>query len=339
MLTCPRAIRLLLIVVSAFFGIAHGDACTTVLVPHYVLRDFSVEIHDWNGRPIAGASVLLSPSEEQANPGPESAKAVTTGNGFAEFCGVAVGDYKITTEMSNGEDLFVTVVAAPSTQLIEPELSLKWPVLPVLSVRTPSGRLQTGGDLPLHISLVDGESGKELSSAATDAMGDFRFPDVSPGVYFIRVTLRAFEGDIAIAIEPGAEKSKLDLALSFSTCGLHYGDAQRCDPTERLEFSNVCGVVLDPTGAVIGDAKIELLSWGETPSRHVTAFANWRDGTFALKDVLPGEYTLSISREGFRRLELPVRVSDGSGVFCANPITVTLALFPSCSKAGVAVHQ
>jgi hypothetical protein len=339
MLTCQKTIRLLVIVVSVLFGVVRGYACTTVLVPHYVLRDFSVEVHDWNGRPIAGASVLLSPSKLQLNPGPELSKAVTTRNGLAEFRGVGVGDYEITTEMLNGEDLFVTVVAAPSTQLTEPKLSLKWPVLQVLSVRTPSGRLQTGDDRPIHISLLDGETGKELDVVATDAKGDFRFSDVSPGVYFIRVTRSTFEGDIAIAIEPRTEKSKLDLALSFSTCGLHYGDAQSCDPTERLELSNVCGVVLDPTGVVIGNAKVDLLPRGETSSRHITAFANWRDGTFTLADVPPGEYTLSVWREGFRRLELPVRVLDGSGAFCANPITVTLALFPSCSKAEVAVHQ
>jgi hypothetical protein len=66
------------------------------------------------------------------------------------------------------------------------------------------------------IELVDGESGKVLATATTDAKGGYRFADVKEGKYVVRVN-----GKLALAVEvsPAAEADVLNLAVPTAVMG------------------------------------------------------------------------------------------------------------------------
>jgi len=60
-----------------------AHSCTTALIPHYVLRDFGIQLHDWRDQPLPGTVIVLSPSGAGTNPGPERLVATTDTNGVA----------------------------------------------------------------------------------------------------------------------------------------------------------------------------------------------------------------------------------------------------------------
>lgn len=81
-----------------------------------------------------------------------------------------------------------------------------------------------------------------------------------------------------------------------------------CLCAELLASSGITGVVLDPAGAPIADARLELSNGGQTLLR---ATATESAGGFDLADVAPGSYTLRVRAKAFGERALPVRVTDG----------------------------
>lgn len=312
-----------------------GGACSEFLQPRYVLPDFSVQLLDWTGKPLPEAVVRLWPSAVEPSMG-EPKTSLTNGQGIADFRGAVPGAYDLTTEMPHGENIFVKVVAEMPAQPTEAKLTLNWPNLPVLAVHRAAGRLQSPDGKPFlaSLALLDGKSGRELASTMSDTTGRFEFPSVNPGPYFIRASRKNELVDIAVAIDPDCPIATLDLEVGFGSCGAGYVDKQEC-VAPALEVSNVCGFVLDPTGAAIPEAQIDLRPSQAHAARAITTSANWKDGSFALQDVAPGRYTFSVHRPGFKRLQVPMRILDGSGRRCLKPITVTLAVFGTCSKASI----
>ena len=313
-----------------------GNACTVVVHEHYLLRDFAIQVYDWRGLPVPAARVHVSPSIH-SNPGPEELTATTDAVGIARFRNVPVGAYSATTDMPNGEYVEITVVDSGSMQLVHPDLRLRWPNRDVVSAQRMSGRFASDTPKPLRLALLKADSGEQLESVLTDSEGNFDFSEVPPGLYFIRVSRtfgKSFEGDVPVSIEPTAKNARLDLSIAWSTCGLSYTDNVTCTPSEPLNVANLCGTILDPSGAIVFDAAIHLLAAANEPMP-ASSLKQKPDGTFAALGISPGQYTLRVSREGFHQLQVPVRVQDGSGSSCVDPLTITLGVFSSCSKAEV----
>ena len=312
-------------------------ACMVVPQEYGVLRNFAIQVYNWRGAPVPGARVVLSPSIH-GNPGPEPLAATTDAGGIARFRNVPAGAYSATTESSDGEYVEITVIDSGSFEPVRPNLRLKWPNLEVIPVQSASGKLTSGSHTqPLRLALLKADSGERLESVETDTNGNFHFSDAGPGLYFIRVTRKSsssFAGDIAISIEPTAKKTRIDLSIGWTSCGLSYGDDVNCTSSTPLEVANLCGRVVDPSGAVIFNPLIQVISATDGPMRD-RLITSKQDGTFAVSGILPGQYTLQVSGQGFSKLQLPVRVQDGSGTSCVDPLTVTLGIFPSCSKAEV----
>jgi hypothetical protein len=77
------------------------------------------------------------------------------------------------------------------------------------------------------------------------------------------------------------------------------------------------GVVIDPSGAVVVGAAVEIRDNGKGTTQ--AAITN-REGTYQFFYLPPGSYVLTVSREGFRKLNRAVTVPLGP------PVTVNLAL-------------
>ena len=95
--------------------------------------------------------------------------------------------------------------------------------------------------------------------------------------------------------------------LCLATPGLFaQGPEQSGMPTDTRPNHALSGVVLDPSGAAIGNAEVKLLD-----NRAEIAASATTDnvGAFHFDNVSPGKYTLSIHAEGFRDTRLPALVS------------------------------
>lgn len=338
-------IRLVQCLVAAFLlaEALPAAACSYGYPEHHVAGSFTVEVRDWAGKPLQDLAVVLSPHQDEPTPGHASVGAETNGNGIAEFKGIANGEYELTTGISHGETLFVVVQDVQSEtprdewpHPVERDLQLKWPDLQVIEVRRIAGQLSKsdGTAAHVHLSLIEGTKARTLSSGETDSSGKFELPAANPGVYLLRVSGEYLDGDIAIAVNPEANKPKLNVELELTTCGLMYGEPQSCE-VHLLQIANICGKVLDSTGATIPQATVELNRTDSEKDFYRLVPVNSRDATFAVSDLAPGEYSLLVSGPGFKTLDQPLRVLDGTGKPCSEQLQVTLAVSGSCSKAEI----
>lgn len=334
-----KVIRLLLAVSLTMARALPCAACMSNSASHFVLPYFSVRVCDWKGRPQEGVPLLLfEAGQGLGSPSNRVASAVTDSDGVAPFEHIAPGEYAVSAAIFGGDMMWVTVMSAPLTNPVEPVVDMRWPMLDVVSTGTPSGRLRTEHPLPLHLSLLNGETGQTLESLEVEANQDFRFAAVTPGLYYIEMK-NGYPGDIAIAVEPEATKAQLDLTIDYTDCGLRYAETKECTPPgPAVKVANLCGKIVNRSGYALGGVRVEALTENPSPW-HAATMSDWQTGRFLMSNVPPGRYTLSVSFSKYRTLELPVQVLDGSGSSCNGPIDITLGYFNECSKAEVTSAQ
>jgi Carboxypeptidase regulatory-like domain len=71
---------------------------------------------------------------------------------------------------------------------------------------------------------------------------------------------------------------------------------------DQRATGGVNGTVTDPTGSVVVDANVTLTNQDANVASHATTN---RSGYFVFLDIAPGPYVLTISKEGFKSVELP----------------------------------
>src|SRR5260370_16987966 len=86
----------------------------------------------------------------------------------------------------------------------------------------------------------------------------------------------------------------------------------------QISTSRVVGVVQDPTGAAVVNARVQLTS--ETTGATFTTITS-SSGTYAFEAVQPGTYTVSAEAAGFRKF-----TSSGNAVTIGQPATVNIVL-------------
>src|SRR5438067_1865831 len=79
----------------------------------------------------------------------------------------------------------------------------------------------------------------------------------------------------------------------------------------QTETGQLTGTVMDPTGAAVSGARLTAQSVATGASRSVTTST---DGAYVLTNLLPGEYTVSVTTPGFAPAERRVAVAVGSRV-------------------------
>src|SRR5438876_7857768 len=79
----------------------------------------------------------------------------------------------------------------------------------------------------------------------------------------------------------------------------------------QTETGQITGTVLDPTGAVVPNAKVIVKIRATGLTRETTSTGT---GTYSVTNLQPGTYTVSASAPGFSTLEEPAQVTVGAKV-------------------------
>lgn len=140
----------------------------------------------------------------------------------------------------------------------------------------------TGEKIPGVIVTLE-----EGASVATGTEGQFLFPDLEPGVYDVTFTAGGYEGGaITVELEPG----------------------KTCTANVMLEPSEVAGCSLQ---GVVSDALTEDSIPGANVTLGETVTVTDSGGHYSFENVVPGEYSLVFTAEGYNDGSLPVTLESG----------------------------
>src|SRR5215471_12128149 len=76
----------------------------------------------------------------------------------------------------------------------------------------------------------------------------------------------------------------------------------------QTETGQISGTILDPTGAIVPAATIDLKGLDTGLTRRTTSTSA---GTYVFASLLPGRYQVSVSAAGFSRSTQPVEIAVG----------------------------
>jgi hypothetical protein len=103
----------------------------------------------------------------------------------------------------------------------------------------------------------------------------------------------------------------LSLFVAFSTCIFVQGQST---------YGSITGMVTDPSGAAIGDARVTLTNLG-TAEKRVQPTGS--DGLYSFVNLIPGNYRIEVEKQGFKRITqepVVVQVQQSSKIDVALPI-------------------
>lgn len=282
---------------TGFATSSNSSACSLAFSPISVGSSFKVKVSGYEG-PVKGLLLKLEDSQGQTK------SAVTDRNGVAEFENVAPGTRYLLADHDNGFGEQLDVKPNGPANVIVP---MKWPSKGPIHVRSLSGTMRApyaaAGQLEqpvLSLELLEGVSGRILSRISTTDRGEFDFGKLDPGIYFIHLKpYSAFNqqigGLISVAVDPSApaRADKLDLSLTWTSCGLMYTDLRQC-PQPELHVKKLEGHASDSVGRAVPNAVIVLLDAERNQVAHVSTDTN---GRFSFPDPLAGTFELRIDGE------------------------------------------
>jgi len=130
----------------------------------------------------------------------------------------------------------------------------------------------------------------------------------------------------------GMKRSCKHTVLAFIFVLAVYQDtgATTCVANKIFKVNQVCGRVVDPTGAPIPGVEVELLNSHSTILQK--ALTN-ESGTFGVQNVLPGQYVIRVRFAGFATAWQPfVLTKNKPNATCNKLIQVNLGLAGRCSS-------
>jgi len=304
---------------------AVSPACTIVLQRTAVGSNFHVRVMD-REQPVAGLAVILSARLVVKH------RAVTDHNGVARFTAIPGGVYYASPDhpARYWSEAMVEVSPDNSSEVIVP---IQWPSRKPAVARTVGGimRMSSWEMIPqpnLKLELLEHMSGRVLHESQTDENGAFRFPNMAPGFYFLRIQFSSpndFDF-IPVEVKPEADFGALRLALGSTSCGMFFANLNEC-PQADLRLARLSGSVADASDGVIAEAAIALV---DQAGNEVQRTRSDSMGRFGPLQVAAGRYELRIVRAGFTLLETPVTI-DPQGD--QGPLAVKLGLMGACSTA------
>lgn len=298
-------------------------------------KEFRVQVTN-HGKPIHDLELGIT-SDKSATKVAATIYETTDANGYAHFSNLAPGPYYLKpvsdTNLIDGMGIEVTTKKSTSKTLF-----LEWPATETIQVRFASGAVR-GPDyyprqvqVPLSLSLSEGITGHIVENSKTDGNGQFQFQAVPPGIYFLHLNpsgLRSawsgeeIVGTIAIEVTSDAQNSSLDLDLSWSSCGLGYG--QRVQYSETT-VQKACGNVVDPQGGGIANADVFLLEDDED-AEILEQTRSDQNGQFSLQTFTSASYQLLVKSSGFLPSIRKVRIEGSPKVgSCPQPVHVRLSI-------------
>jgi Carboxypeptidase regulatory-like domain len=291
-----------------------SSACSLSFFPISVGSNFKVKVSGYDG-PVHGLLLNLMDIK-----GP-MLSAVTDDKGIAEFYisefyAVPPGTLFLGADHDSGiGGLQLNVKSNGPADVIVP---MRWPSKEPIHVRSLSGTMRAPDARPgqleqpvLSLELLEGISGRVLSTISTTARGEFDFGKLVPGLYFIRLKpYVAFNqqvgGLISVAVDPNApaQVDKLDLSLTWSSCGLMYTDLRQC-PQPDLHVKKLEGHASDPEGRAVRRAEIVLLDAAQNQVAHASTDSA---GNFSYPGPLAGTFELRIEGAGLNPVHTPIHI-------------------------------
>lgn len=296
-------------------GSAAAHACTIVSAITQVGPDFRVKVED-RGHPVKRLRIKI-----------EGGAAVTDENGTAVFHGVRPGSNFVMLDTVAGiaEGTGLTVTSDGPTDVT---ISLKWPSIAPMSARSLKGTLRGADFVPgqpqrrFTLDLFDVTSQRKLQTTQTDERGEFDFENSTPGLYVINVA----SGTMVVEVDNRSPAAVLDLDMGSTSCGTFFTDRNKCR-TSNFQTDRLSGRVLDPSGASVGNATIDL---ADAAGKAVERLTSDPEGNFASSRNLTGTYELLVRMPGFTPYRGKVRLEPVNEPAQTGPLTIPLGLMGMC---------
>jgi hypothetical protein len=323
--------------VLLFLGsVGLADACSVSLSTVRVSPNFRVMVQHGTV-PIPDISVeIYDKADLEKSQGETDWKPILTlltgQDGAAGVHNLAPGSYLVQTRGPGaGSAVYARVLA--KGHKTSNEISLEWPFSwrGILKIRTLAGELASNNPWTpfqnIHMELWTAGATTPLAVEDTGVEGHFHFNEAKPGIYILRIRGQQkgvgdqwqVKGDITIELSPSADlPDSLSLHLSETSCGLTYSS---CPVPNVVAVASRRIKILDPLGAVIANAKYELLNQrGEALASGSTD----SDGIAELSSELLGKMTLVIASPGFSLLKQPLELAAPD--IHASDLLVSMAL-------------
>jgi len=247
-----------------------------------------------NGLPESGVSISAE-NEDAETIGTSS----TSSSGLFTFSDFPIGTYTLT--ISKTDFITQTKSVTVSSDLIsEVEINLVAESGDMLgSVVDESGFSLEGASVELSFG------GTIINTMTTDVFGEFGFTSIEIGSYSLTVSLAGFETQtISADVTPGAT-TNVTITL------------------ERA-FGNLTVVVIDQFGGEMTDAQVELSLDGNV----VDSKSGFSTNQIEFVDLLVGEYSATVTKEGF------IALSETIEVLKDQTATLEARLFPESLPSG-----
>jgi hypothetical protein len=231
--------------IAVFFAAcADLAARSTAIVGYQEVSDHFVVKVVSEGRPVAGLYVeLRAPSKDPSSQGRLTATRATDENGSAEFATVNAGFYSVDVKHDVFPSSTRILVASHSRKNTDNVITVEWPNLGILHVRSAAGLLngqvKTGNPVadqthavmaPLgeaKLTLVKAASEEMVGSQSASSSGAFSFAGVSEGLYLLHIESPhneqthqiGYEGHVPLAIDFSAKAISLNLSIYPPMCG------------------------------------------------------------------------------------------------------------------------
>jgi len=317
-------VRFLAMPVALFMaGLATSSvtsACSIAFSPISVGPSFKVEVSGYDG-PVKGLLLNLTGPKDRTH------SALTDDDGIASFHYLPSGTHYLKADHDNGYGKQLDVKPNGPASIIVP---MRWPAIEPIHVRSLSGTMRAPDAVPsrleqriLSLDLLEGISGEILSSALTTSRGAFDFGKLSPGLYFIHLkrysaVFGPVEGLIGIAVDQAApaRADKLDLNLTWTSCGLQYIDLFQCTQLD-LHVTMLEGHATGSVGRPPHQVEILLLDAAQNLVAHVSTDSK---GNFSFPGSLAGTFELRI---------------EGGGI---TPVHALLDINPSAANSSLEIE-
>jgi len=316
-----------------------------------------IVVHDTTGKPVAKASVELTVVE-----GPRVVSRITTSGADGRFSFKELPAAEGYQLVVTGEGLWPTAYGqrrsyGPWTPInLTAGQRLTDVRINAHAINQLSGKVVDAEGMPqsgasvfaMRPTYVDGR--REIQRAAntvTNLRGEYRFTNLPPGRYYIRVSPRNDAAADDLLTNPALHDRRSALNGSSDAKevegypvvyhpgvpieeakAIPLGDGQVVEGIDirvaRTRTTRVRGSVTDSTtGRKIGPAEVQLLPVASSPDSNWVRYFRSKDGSFDMRAVLPGKYFLIATVDGERPLAGRIAVEIRNGGTQTHDLTVS----------------
>lgn len=252
------------------------------------------KVIDGQGQPVPGATIQAYQYGQQVNTGYSKGSATAGGSGAFVVDSLAEGTFRMVARAQGFSDKILTNVEGGTLNVVM-EMDRRGSVSGTV-VAGDSGQPVPAFQLKLRALRPGGEpiqNGPRKGFRSPE--GAFTFADVDPGDYVLEAQRKDYAASLSnkFSVERGKETSGIQVVLN--------------------KGGTIKGLVVDPSGAPLSGATVQLNTNNYIYNPVVALFENWgndekaqvirvrtnSDGEFLMKLVVPGTYQIEVSKKLF----------------------------------------